>query len=182
MNVKPQAGLCLFLLVVGLGLPLVAAPADKSGVKPSVLSLPSGPGSIEGLGKAFQPQLNTGTATYGVRIKVPPGTAGFAPGVDLSYNSGAGNSPFGQSWNCSPALCIERQTEKGFPRYRDTDNTSRPRDVFVFHGEELVPLSDGTFRCENATEFHRFKRISSHGAGVDAWLVEDRNGTKHWLG
>src|SRR6266571_5026117 len=73
-----------------------SATVDKSGVKPSVLSLPSGPGSIEGLGKAFQPQLNTGTATYSVPVKVPLGTAGFAPSVELSYNSGLGNSPFGQ--------------------------------------------------------------------------------------
>jgi RHS repeat-associated protein len=156
--------------------------ADKSGVKPSVLSLPSGPGSIEGLGKSFQPQINTGTATYGIPMKLPPGTAGFAPGVELSYNSGSGNSAFGQSWNCTPALCIERQTDKGFPRYRDTDNPSMLRDVFLFHGEELVPLTDGTFRCKNETEFRRFTPIFSQGAGVDSWLVEDRDGTKHWLG
>ena len=158
------------------------SPPDKSGVKPSVLSLPSGPGSIEGLGKAFQPQLNTGTATYSVLIKVPPGTAGFAPGIDLSYNSGSGNSAFGQGWSCTPALSIERQTEKGFPRYRDTDSGNHPRDVFLFHGEELVPLTDGNYRCQNETEFRRFRPVNSQGAGVDAWLVEDRDGTKHWLG
>src|SRR5688500_17791406 len=84
------------LLHIGSG--AQAATPDKSGVKPSVLSLPSGPGSIEGLGKAFQPQLNTGTATYSVPLKVPPGTAGFAPSIELSYNSGAGNSAFGQGW------------------------------------------------------------------------------------
>ena len=176
----PRLLLALFALLCGYS--SSASPPDKSGVKPSVLSLPSGPGSIEGLGKAFQPQINTGTATYGVPIKIPPGTAGFAPSVELSYNSGSGNSAFGQGWNCTPALSIERQTEKGFPRYRDTDSASRPRDVFLFHGEELVPLTDGTFRCQNETEFRRFRPISSQGAGVDAWLVEDRDGTKHWLG
>src|SRR6266487_4621971 len=109
---------CLLLAAItGLN----AATPDKSGVKPSVLSLPSGPGSIEGLGKAFQPQINTGTATYGVPLRLPPGTAGFAPSVELAYNSGAGNSPFGQGWNCSPFLSIERQTEKGFPRYRNIE-------------------------------------------------------------
>ncbi len=159
-----------------------AAPPDKSGVKPSVLSLPSGPGSIEGLGKAFQPQLNTGTATYGIPLKLPPGTAGFAPGIELSYNSGSGNSAFGQGWSCSPGISIERQTDKGFPRYRDADQGSRLRDVFLFHGEELVPLSDGTYRCENENEFRRFRPVASGNNGVDSWLVEDRNGIKHWLG
>lgn len=160
-----------------------ANPPDKSGVKPSVLSLPAGPGSIEGLGKAFQPQLNTGTATYNIPLKLPPGTAGFAPTVELTYNSGGGNSVLGQGWNCTPTLSIDRQTEKGFPRYRDTDQGGRLRDVFVFRGEELVPLSDGTYRCENETEFRRFRPVTSlAGAGVDSWLIEDRNGTRHWLG
>jgi RHS repeat-associated protein len=159
-----------------------SAVPDKSGVKPSVLSLPSGPGSIEGLGKAFQPQINTGTATYGVSLKLPPGAAGFAPSVNLSYNSGAGNSPYGQGWNCSPFLTIERQTEKGFPHYRDNDSDSLRRDVFLFQGEELVPLSDGTYRCANETEFRRFTPFRATGSAVDSWLVEDRNGTKRWLG
>ena len=34
--------------------------ANKNGVSPQVISLPSGPGSIQGLGESFQPQLNTG--------------------------------------------------------------------------------------------------------------------------
>ena len=33
--------------------------ADKSGVSPNTISLPKGPGSIEGLGESFQPTLNT---------------------------------------------------------------------------------------------------------------------------
>jgi RHS repeat-associated protein len=171
---------CLVVALIASG--IHAAPVDKSGTKPSILSLPSGPGSIEGLGKAFQPQINTGTASYAVALKLPPGTAGFAPSVELSYNSGAGNSPFGQGWNCSPFLSIERQTEKGFPRYRDRENGSLPRDVFLFQGEELVPLSNGTYRCENETGFRRFAPFKSTGGAVDSWLVEDRNGVKHWLG
>ena len=159
-----------------------AAAPDKSGVKPNVISLPSGPGSIEGLGDAFQPQVNTGTATYGVPLRLPPGAAGFAPSLALSYNSGSGNSSFGQGWNCGPALVIERQTEKGFPRYRDTDAGAILRDTFVFGAEELVPLSDGTYRCENEAGFRRFTPIASQGIGIDAWLVEDPQGTKHWLG
>ena len=55
--------------------------ADKSGVSPNTISLPKGPGSIEGLGESFQPTLNTGTAKYGVRFAVrnrlSVGGAGF---------------------------------------------------------------------------------------------------------
>ncbi len=42
--------LILFIFISNL----TYAGVDKSGVKPSVLSLPSGPGSIEGLGESFE--------------------------------------------------------------------------------------------------------------------------------
>src|SRR5712671_3271040 len=125
----------LISLVLLLAANAVAA-QDKSGTKPSVLSLPSGPGSIEGLGKSFQPQLNSGTFTYSVPLSLPRGTAGFAPNLEIAYDSGAGNSPLGFGWRLEPMLSIERQTEKGFPRYRDSDGDLGKRDVFVFHGEE----------------------------------------------
>ena len=152
---------------------------DKSGVKPTVLSLPSGPGSIEGLGKSFQADLNTGTATYGVRLRVPEGTAGFAPALTVAYNSGGGNGPLGRGWTLGGPLAIERQTEKGFPQYR---GGGADGDVFVLGGEELVELSDGVYRLENDESFRRFSRVPGAGGAVDSWLVEDRDGTRHWLG
>src|SRR5262245_54437291 len=62
--------------------------ADKSAVGPSAISVPKGPGSIEGLGESFQPSLNTGTAKYGIGIKMPPGPGGHAPQLGLSYEGG----------------------------------------------------------------------------------------------
>ena len=50
-----------------------AAADDKNGVAPNTISLPSGPGTLEGLGGSFQPFLNTGTAGYEMAIAVPPG-------------------------------------------------------------------------------------------------------------
>ena len=156
---------------------------DKSGTKPTVLSVPNGPASITGLGKSFQPQINTGAASYAITLAPSPGPAGFAPSLTLTYNSGFGNGPLGRGWHLSGPLAIERQTEKGFPRYRDTDSNGKVRDVFVFQGEELVPLSDGTYRLENDESFRRFTPIASQpGGAVDAWLIEDRDGTRHWLG
>ena len=152
---------------------------DKSGVKPAVLSLPSGPGSIEGLGKSFQAELNTGTAAYGVPLRLPRGAAEFAPALTVAYNSGGGNGPLGRGWTLAGPLAIERQTEKGFPRYR---GGGADGDVFVVGGEELVELSDGVYRLENDGSFRRFSRVPGAGGAVDSWLVEDRDGTRHWLG
>ena len=71
------------------------AGVDKSGVKPQVLSLPKGPGSIEGLGESFEPQLNTGTVAYAVKLTVPSGRAGLEPELTLRYNGGNANGYLG---------------------------------------------------------------------------------------
>ena len=158
-------------------------PADKSGARPTVLSLPSGPGSIEGLGAGFQPHLNTGGVSRSVPLQLPPGPAGFAPSLILRYDTGFGNGPLGRGWRLGGPLAIERQTAKGFPRYRDAADDDGRRDVFVFQGEELVPLSDGTYRLENDGSSRRFSPISSRsGVPPDAWLIEDPDGARHWLG
>jgi len=147
----------------------VCAEKNKSGVKPQVISLPTGPGSIEGMGESFEPQLNTGSATYSVNINIPPGVNGHQPKPALQYNSGSGNSPFGIGWDL-PLPHIQRQTDKGQPAYHDGD-------VFIYsNGEELVPLADGTWRCENESAFMRFKRDG------DGWEVRDKSGRIYRLG
>lgn len=95
---------------------------DKSGVKPSVISLPSGPGSIEGLGESFEPQLNSGTSSYSIPLATLPGRAGFAPELGLTYNSGGANGVVGLGWSLTiPSL--QRQTDKGMPFYVDAPNS-----------------------------------------------------------
>ena len=61
-----------------------AVAVDKSGVSSTSISIPSGPGSIEGLGADFQPQLNTGTGSYNIPINLPPAPAGKT--VELSLD------------------------------------------------------------------------------------------------
>lgn len=153
------------------------SPPDKSGVKPNVISLPSGAGSIEGLGESFEPHLNSGGSTYGMPIALPPGRAGLAPSIRLDYNSNTGNGVCGIGWALE-SLSIKRQTDKGFPEYNSGD-------TFVFQGEELVPLSGQgeDWRCENERGFQRLRRIDSDADGAaDAWEVTERNGTRHTLG
>src|SRR5690242_2136229 len=123
--------------------PASAASPDKSGVKPSVISLPTGAGSIEGLGESFEPQLNTGGTSYGITLAVVPGRATLTPSLRLGYDSYGGNGLAGIGWTMD-LPSIKRQTDKGFPEY---DNG----DTYVFGGEELVPLNNNgsDWRCEN---------------------------------
>ena len=174
---RMQSGLLIAYLFFAWVAAIQSAAPDKSGVKPSVLSLPSGAGSIEGLGESFEPQLNTGGSSYGVSITLPPGRAGLAPSIRLSYNSYTGNSICGIGWSLE-FTSVKRQTDKGFPEYDGGD-------TFVFGGEELVPLNNAgqDWRCENERNFQRLRRIDSDGDGApDAWEVTERNGTKHTLG
>jgi RHS repeat-associated protein len=170
---RPQAstiaGWISLFLSLGQGPHTFAAFPDKSGVKPTSISLPSGPGSIEGLGESFEPQLNTGTFTYRLPLKLPP-VRGGAPELALEYNSGHGNGPLGFGWRLQlPHL--QRQTDKGLPLYTDAD-------TFVdWTGEELVRQADGSFRQENEFTFTRYERTPEGG-----WLARLRDGGRLWLG
>lgn len=122
----------------------VSARSDETGSTPAPLiatpSLPKGGGAVQGIGETFQANPVTGTASLAVPIPVTPGRAGFGPQLSLSYDSGAGNGPFGHGWSLSvPA--ITRKTERGLPRYADHEES----DVFVLAGaEDLVPrIVDG---------------------------------------
>jgi RHS repeat-associated protein len=144
---------------------------DKSGVKPQVISLPSGPGSLEGLGENFEPNLSTGTSSYPVKFTAAPGRVGFQPELSLNYNGGNANGPWGMGWALSiPA--IQRRTEDGLPTYDDAT------DQFVYSsGEKLVALRDGTYRFENEGTFMRFRRLEGGG-----WEAHTPDGVRYVFG
>ena len=97
------------------------------------ISLPKGGGAISGIGEKFGANPVTGTGSMSVPIATSP--SHFGPALSLSYDSGAGNGPFGLGWRLSvPA--VSRKTDKGLPQYRDGDES----DVFIFsEAEDLVP-------------------------------------------
>src|SRR5271166_2165218 len=63
------------------------------------LTLPKGGGAIRGIGEKFSANPVTGTGTMAIPINVSPGRSGFGPELTLTYNSGAGNGPFGFGWS-----------------------------------------------------------------------------------
>src|SRR5690348_18323421 len=89
------------------------------------------------MGEKFAANPVTGTGSMSVPIATSPGRSGFGPQLSLSYDSGAGNGPFGLGWNLSlPA--ITRKTDKGLPRYQDPQDPDS--DVVILSGaEDLVP-------------------------------------------
>src|SRR6266487_3638605 len=111
-------------------------PPEKSSISVPSLSLPKGGGAIKGIGEKFAANPVTGTGSMTVSIATSPGRSGFGPQLALSYDSGAGNGPFGLGWNLS-LPSISRKTDKGLPLYNDFDDS----DVFILSGaEDLVPV------------------------------------------
>lgn len=105
-------------------------------VQAPALSLPKGGGAIRGVGEKFAANPVTGTGSLTVPIFTSPGRSGFGPQLSLSYDSGAGNGPFGFGWNLS-LPSITRKTDKGLPRYADAGDS----DEFILSGaEDLVPI------------------------------------------
>jgi RHS repeat-associated protein len=145
-----------------------AANAEKSGVRPNVISVPAGPGTIAGLGEQFEPSLNTGSATYKIDLDVPAGTAGFAPSLALRYDSGQGDGAVGIGWSFDVGS-VQRQTAYGVPRYDESDR-------YVWEGQELVPVGGGVYRLKIEGAFLRFRRSADH------WEADARDGTIYRFG
>lgn len=100
------------------------------------ITLPKGGGAIRGIGEKFAANPVTGTGSMSVPIATSPGRSGFGPQLSLSYDSSAGNGPFGFGWSLS-LPSITRKTDKGLPQYSDATES----DVFILSGaEDLAPV------------------------------------------
>jgi RHS repeat-associated protein len=154
----------------------------KTGITAPEITLPKGGGAIRGMGEKFTANPVTGTGSMTVPIATSPGRSGFGPQLSLSYDSGAGNGPFGLGWNLS-LPSITRKTDKGLPQYFDAEES----DVFILSGaEDLVPelRQDGS-RFEDTTTdaaytIHRYRpRIEGLFARIERW-TRNSDGDIHW--
>lgn len=163
-----------------------AAPQSDSadqgfGVSAPTINLPKGGGAIRGIGEKFSANPVTGTGSMSVPIVTSPGRSDFGPQLSLSYDSGAGNGPFGLGWNLSlPA--ITRKTDKGLPQYQDENES----DVFILSGaEDLVPVLNadgGRHKDTNTAPGYIIRRYRPRTEGLFARIERWTNaaGISHW--
>jgi RHS repeat-associated protein len=157
------------------------APQSSFQITPPAISLPKGGGAIRGIGEKFSANPVTGTGSMSLPIPTSPGRSGFGPQLSLSYDSGAGNGPFGLGWNLSLSS-ITRKTDKGLPRYNDLEGS----DVFILSGaEDLVPVlnPDGnrykdTMTAPGYTICRYRPRIEGLFARIERWT--NSGGVSHW--
>ena len=92
------------------------------------LDLPKGGGAVRGLDEKLATNPVTGSATLTIPLPASQARA-LTPSLALTYDSSAGNGPFGVGISLTlPA--IARRTERGVPRYDDE------RDTFVLTGSD----------------------------------------------
>ncbi|MCP4503212.1 MAG: hypothetical protein GY822_25020 [Deltaproteobacteria bacterium] len=154
----------------------VAPSHAQTGVSDDRVSLPDGPGSLDGIGDNTSVDQNMGQMTTSVKVKVPGGYAGLTPEISLGYSSGGGSGTIGIGWSMSMPF-IERKTSKGLPEYDDEDR-------FVFGGgQELVrvdELSNASVAVYRARFEGGFTRYKWHNRGVGDegyWTAENSDGT-----
>lgn len=157
--------------------------------------LPKGGGAISSINNSFQPQAFTGTGSFVVTLPVSS-CRGFEPQLQLEYDSGQGNGPFGVGFRLSTQQ-ISRDIQKRIPSYTD-------EDTFVLAGSsELVrklrPSEDGgevvsrlpadspgwqvtEYRPRIEESFARIEKWVRLDDGETYWQVTDRDNVLHIFG
>lgn len=149
---------------------------DERYSAPSV-SLPKGGGAIKGIGEKFAANPVTGTGSLTIPLPLSPGRSGFSPALSLSYDSGAGNGPFGFGWSVGYPT-ITRRTDKGIPRYFDHEES----DVFILSGaEDLVPDTSPHAQPPNGYRVTCYRpRIEGLFARIERWTNLSDSSDTFW--
>ena len=181
-SVRQKLGLGKHAASLAAGLLLFGAPAlsfAQTGVDDDRVSLPEGPGSLEGVGENIEIDPNMGSMRYNVPIAVPQGLAGLTPNLSLNYSSAAGSSLLGVGWSM-PMMSIERMTMRGTPEYI-------PNDYFAANGgDELVLIeTDGDRQVYRERFEGSFIRYTWHDVGegeAGYWVAEYPDGSVGYYG
>ncbi|MHB8420540.1 MAG: FG-GAP-like repeat-containing protein [Myxococcales bacterium] len=143
-------------------------PPDKGGTRPEAVSLPSGPGSLAGLGESVSVVPATGAARLALPVTLPPGPAPVLPDLSLHYDSRQGEGELGMGWSLElPA--VQRRTDHGLPRYL-------PSDELLWNGQPLVEVQPGVYRPRVEGEFTRVVALQQ------GFRADRRDGVQLFLG
>ena len=160
------------------------APApNKTGVGPTAVELPSGPGSVKGFGAGYDWRVagNKGAYRYSVQIGAPASAGGLAPAVSVTYGTDLGMESLGLGWRLDLPF-LERDTTRRLPVYAEADRRlSRvfPAEDEVFRTEDGVRVrrdDTGDFFAEHERSFVRYRR---EGEG---WRAQYPDGRQLLLG
>ena len=157
--------------------------AFDTGVSDDRVSLPEGPGTLEGVGENVAVDPNMGMMSYSIPLAVPAGFPGVTPGLSFTYSSASGSSAIGMGWSMHwPS--IERMTMRGVPQYNEGD-------LFVADGgNELVRVSardldadqPAIYRNRFEKNFARYLWHQRDDGARGYWEVQYADGRRGYFG
>ncbi|MDD9938437.1 MAG: FG-GAP-like repeat-containing protein [Myxococcales bacterium] len=118
---------------------LAALPKGGGAISPQATAMPTGPATNLGMGESFSTHLSSGGVSYMVPFSLAAARGLVQPRLDLTYTSSGGFGLAGVGWSIG-ASAIQRQTDRGVPRYDDRADWHAGQDRFLFGGAELVPI------------------------------------------
>lgn len=145
---------------------------------PSTLSLPDGPGSIMGMGDAFEVRPGTGNATWSLPFDVLPAPGGHSPSVAFQWDATGPNGPLGPGWSMGlDAIC--RRTDAGPPRGGPPD----AGDAFDHTSlGVLVPASDAPGGWAPRIETALVRLHPHEGGDGHGWTLRAPDGSRTTYG
>ncbi|WP_176960457.1 FG-GAP-like repeat-containing protein [Ensifer sp. YR511] len=123
----------------------------------------------------------SGSASYTIKLHVPPGIQGYEPALSFTYNSTSQNGLLGLGWNLSGFSKISRASQIIAIDGKAGDVSFTSNDRFALNGRRLLVMtgnygaSDSTYR----TELDNWELVSASGAagtGPQSFTVKQPNG------
>jgi len=167
----------LMMAAAVAGLSASAVTHAQTGVSDNRVSLPDGPGSMEGVGDDVSVSGNMGALSYSIAMPMPFGHPGVSGSMSLQYSSAGGPGVVGTGWSM-PMPAIERLTVRGVPTY-DVD------DEFTADGGQLVYVGGSNPREYRERFEGRFVRYRWYDAGDGTggyWTAEYPDGRVAYFG
>jgi len=130
----------------------------------------------------------TGAATYTIPIWAPRGPNGLQPHIGLTYNSEAGNGPFGVGWGLSGLGSIYRCSLTFAQDAAPAPVALITSDGYCLDGQRLRLTSSGNYGLAGSTyqtEIANFVNVTAYGTagnGPAYFTAQDRNGTTYTYG
>ena len=166
--------LLTFLLSIMMSVTVWAQ--GKSGVSPTVLVLPQGPGSLGGIGENVSANLNMGLMSYPIKVTLPEGRNKHTPSLNIMYSSSAGSSVMGIGWSLSAGGAVERLTVRGLPTYSNNDE-------FYGNGELVKVPGSPFFRSRYEGAFVRYRWHQSSPSDQNGyWTAQYPDGSIDYYG
>ena len=120
------------------------------------------------------PDIFTGTMSYSIPIKVPPGRNGMTPDITLTYRSSNGNGWIGVGWELEMGA-IQRSTRWGVDYTNEDDHHSYQLRKAGSTMDLIFAPTDNFYHAKIESEFTRTRKLTDSYGRV-YWEATNKSG------